>query len=161
MLFYFRNARLDNPGYLPVKVAGKGIEKLVTIVGTALLLRRMGFSGAIPAMTVGAWDGYTGEYNDSLMNVIDLPEKELMKNAFYARLRQEGFNDLDARLEVANIDAAGDGAIGMLVSAVASLAGYALKDVTRTGAESMGVKGVQDIGFDLLIDEGKDYSKNK
>ena len=161
MLFYFRNASLDNPGYLPVKVAGKGIEKLVTIVGTALLLRRMGLSGAIPAMTVGAWDGYTGEYNDSLMNVIDLPEKELMKNPFYARLRQEGFNDLDARLEVANIDAAGDGAIGMLVSAVASLAGYALKDVTRTGTEGGLVKFTQDRINDYFFDKDNFLKKDK
>ncbi len=157
----FRNASLDNPGYLPVKVAGKGIEKLVTLLGTALLLKRMGLAGAIPAMVAGGWEGYTGDYNDSLMNIIDVPEEELMKNPAYAQLRQEGWSDLDARLEVGNTDAAGEGAMGMLVSAVAALAGYMLRDVTRSGVESMAVKGVQDVSADWIFDNVTDLAKSR
>ena len=75
------------------------------------------------------------------MNVIDIPEEELMKNPAYAQLRQEGWNDLDARLEMANTDAAGEGT-GMPISAPAGQGGWTFREAAGPGRPALLLRGL-------------------
>ena len=131
----------------------KSVENLATLLGTTLLVKRLGAIGVLPAVAVAAWDGYTGEYNRRLMRVLDVPEADMRDNPYYARLRQEGLNDLDARFEVVSGEANQEGAIGMLVSAVSAVASFYLKEVTRTGTEGPFLKFTQDRINDYIFNK--------
>ncbi len=113
--------RLAFPSKLPEKVLKNGY-----FLGTARLLERMGLAGAIPVVAAGSRDDRTGKYNDCLMNAIDILQEERMKNPVCAGLRDR-WSDLNARFELTGTEAAGESAMGLPVSAVAALAGYALK----------------------------------
>ena len=139
------NASLNNPGYLPIKAAGNGLEDILTPVVAAWLALQTGQFGqtAVPLVS-GAVGGFSKGYQQKMEEKENIPETDMMKDPVYAKMRRHGWNDEQARFALSVREAEAEGWVQGLYGLVSSyLTGKAV-GVTRDGTEGELLKGSQD-----------------
>ncbi len=176
----FKNASIENPGYLPVKLIGEeiiedwsstlgttGIGKLFYKGGKLFLkegklVRNVGkFLGVATAIQID----YARQYRTLMDKWMNKPEEEMWKDEAYREMRRQNIPDHEARFYVARAHARKESGKWVLFSLLKKgMAHYLLKS-TRTGEEGGPVKYAQDKflnkTIDSVADEGIDWIKGK
>lgn len=176
----FKNASIENPGYLPVKLIGEeiiedwsstlgttGIGKLFYKGGKLFLkegklVRNVGkFLGVATAIQID----YARQYHTFMDKWMNKSEEEMWKNEAYREMRRQNIPDHEARFYVARAHARKESGKWVLFSLLKKgMAHYLLKS-TRTGEEGGPLKYAQDKflnkTIDSVADEGIDWIKGK
>jgi hypothetical protein len=93
----FDQASVTNPGYLGVKVAGKGAQDIMALLGTAWIIKNMGPLGIVGELTLGALNGKGKRYDEHMDEVMKKSEEDMWKNGAYREMRKAGRTDHQAR----------------------------------------------------------------
>ena len=93
----FDQASVTNPGYLGVKVAGKGAQDIMALLGTAWILKFLGAAGIVGEVALGALNGKGKRYDEHMDEVMKKSEEDMWKNGAYREMRKAGRTDHQAR----------------------------------------------------------------
>ena len=149
----FNQASLTNPGYLGVKVAGKGAQDIMALLGTAWVIKNMGPLGIVGELTLGALNGKGKKYDEHMDEVMKKSEEDMWKNGAYREMRKAGRTDHQARFSIGTKHARMESDAAALFGAIKAVLTAGVGKITRNGTESPLLKKSQDYVSDFLFDK--------
>ena len=96
----FDQASVTNPGYLGYKIAGKGAQDIMALLGTAWVLKFLGAAGTVGEVALGALNGKGKKYDEHMNEVMKKSEEDMWKNGAYREMRKAGRTDHQARFSI-------------------------------------------------------------
>ena len=161
----FDQASLTNPGYLGVKVAGKGAQDIMALLGTAWVLKFLGAAGTVGEVALGALNGKGKRYDEHMDDVMKKSEEDMWKNGAYREMRKAGRTDHQARFSIGTKHARMESDAAAIFGAIQAVLTAGITKATRDGSEGRGTRMLQDMSLDKLIDYGtnqfENFSKDK
>ena len=161
----FDQASLTNPGYLGVKVAGKGAQDIMALLGTAWILKFLGAAGIVGEVALGALNGKGKRYDEHMDEVMKKSEEDMWKNGAYREMRKAGRTDHQARFSIGTKHARMESDAAAIFGAIQAVLTAGITKATRDGSEGRGTRMLQDMSLDKLIDYGtnqfENFSKDK
>ena len=161
----FDQASVTNPGYLGVKVAGKGAQDIMALLGTAWILKFLGAAGIVGEVALGALNGKGKRYDEHMDDVMKKSEEDMWKNGAYREMRKAGRTDHQARFSIGTKHARMESDAAAIFGAIQAVLTAGITKATRDGSEGRGTRMLQDMSLDKLIDYGtnqfENFSKDK
>ena len=161
----FDQASVTNPGYLGVKVAGKGAQDIMALLGTAWILKFLGAAGIVGEVALGALNGKGKRYDEHMDEVMKKSEEDMWKNGAYREMRKAGRTDHQARFSIGTKHARMESDAAAIFGAIQAVLTAGITKATRDGSEGRGTRMLQDMSLDKLIDYGtnqfENFSKDK
>ena len=161
----FNQASLTNPGYLGVKVAGKGAQDIMALLGTAWVIKNMGPLGIVGELTLGALNGKGKKYDEHMDEVMKKSEEDMWKNGAYREMRKAGRTDHQARFSPGTKHARMESDAAALFGAIKAVLAAGAGKLVRDGTEGPVTRGFQDTflqeGSDSGVDAVIDFFKNE
>ena len=160
----FDQASVTNPGYLGVKVAGKGAQDIMALLGTAWILKFLGAAGIVGEVALGALNGKGKRYDEHMDEVMKKSEEDMWKNGAYREMRKAGRTDHQARFSIGTKHARMESDAAALFGAIKAVLTAGAGKLVRDGTEGPVTRGFQDTsldyGLDFFMDKLKDKSNN-
>ena len=158
----FDQASLTNPGYLGVKVAGKGAQDIMALLGTAWILKFLGAAGIVGEVALGALNGKGKRYDEHMDEVMKKSEEDMWKNGAYREMRKAGRTDHQARFSIGTRHARMESDAAALFGAIKAVLAAGAGKLVRNGSEGWGTRNAQDFVLNTGADEIEDsLKKNK
>ena len=158
----FDQASLTNPGYLGVKVAGKGAQDIMALLGTAWILKFLGAAGIVGEVALGALNGKGKRYDEHMDEVMNKSEEDMWKNGAYREMRKAGRTDHQARFSIGTRHARMESDAAALFGAIKAVLAAGAGKLVRNGSEGWGTRTAQDFVLNTGADEIEDsLKKNK
>ena len=149
----FDQASLTNPGYLGVKVAGKGAQDIMALLGTAWVLKFLGAAGTVGEVALGALNGKGKKYDEHMDDVMKKSEEDMWKNGAYREMRKAGRTDHQARFSIGTKHARMGSDAAAIFGAIKAVLTAGIGKATRDGSEGWGTRTIQDYSAGKVIDE--------
>ena len=161
----FDQASVTNPGYLGVKVAGKGAQDIMALLGTAWILKFLGAAGIVGEVALGALNGKGKRYDEHMDEVMKKSEEDMWKNGAYREMRKAGRTDHQARFSIGTKHARMESDAAALFGAIKAVLAAGAGKLVRDGTEGPVTRGFQDTflqeGSDSGVDAVIDFFKNE
>ena len=161
----FDQASLTNPGYLGVKVAGKGAQDIMALLGTAWILKFLGAAGIVGEVALGALNGKGKRYDEHMDEVRKKSEEDMWKNGAYREMRKAGRTDHQARFSIGTRHARMGSDAAAIFGAIKAVLTAGAGKLVRDGTEGPVTRGFQDTflqeGSDSGVDAVIDFFKNE